>query len=120
MAARKWRCRSCMSMNEPRTRKCGACDRKRPPRRRAKHLAAKLSYEEHVKRNGGEWCGICGNPPKEGGKRLHRDHDHVGAGMARGVLCFRCNAAVRTYMTLEWSRALVAYLERFTNQTEES
>ena len=58
----------------------------------------------------GETCGICGRAPS--GRRLHRDHEHVGAGHRRGLLCFRCNSALRTYMTLDWLRAAVAYLER--------
>src|ERR1035437_4368582 len=99
-------------MNEIRTRKCGACGRKRPPKRKPKHMVAKLSYEEHERRNGSETCGICGKPPKEGGRRLHRDHEHTGAGRPRGLLCFRCNAAVRNYMDLSWATRLVLYLAK--------
>lgn len=73
--------------------------------------ALDLSYEEYVRINGGAHCGICGAAQKVGGKRLHRDHDHR-RGVARGLLCFRCNAALRPYMTLEWLRAAVAYVER--------
>lgn len=80
-------------------------------------MAAKLSFEEHRDRNGGDFCGICGGLQKPGGNRLHRDHDHKNGGMARGLLCFRCNAAVRNYMTLDWAKRLVAYLEKFDSPT---
>jgi hypothetical protein len=73
--------------------------------------ALALPYDYYVQLNGSETCGICGAAPKPG-KKLHRDHEHVGVGFARGALCFRCNAALRPYMTLEWLRAAVAYLER--------
>lgn len=70
-----------------------------------------LSYEECIVINGGEHCGICWVPPKT--KRLHRDHEHEKDGAFRGLLCFRCNTVLRTYMTLDRLRAAVAYLERF-------
>jgi len=74
--------------------------------------ALDLTYEQYVELNGGvEACGICGAERKPGGKRLHRDHDHRRA-VPRGLLCFRDNSALRPYMTLEWLRAAVAYLER--------
>lgn len=110
MAVRRWMCRSCRSMNEPRKRKCQACGRKRPVKRQPKHMAAKLSYEEHERRNGGPNCGICGKEPKPG-KKHARDHDHRRI-RPRGLLCFRCNAAVRAYMTLEWAIKLVLYLAK--------
>jgi hypothetical protein len=103
---------TCRHKNPSRKRKCAECGKARPARRRPKHLAAlDASYEEYVALNGGEQCGICGATQKEGGKRLHRDHDHR-TGRARGLLCFRCNAALRPYMTLEWLRAAVEYLQR--------
>lgn len=73
--------------------------------------ALDLTYEQYVEINGGEACGICGAERKPDGKRLHRDHDHRRS-IARGILCFRCNAALRPYMTLTWLRAAVTYLER--------
>lgn len=70
-----------------------------------------LSYEECIRINGGEHCGICGCGP--GTKRLHRDHEHAGTGEFRGLLCFRHNIVLRDYMTLDLLRRAVAYLERF-------
>jgi hypothetical protein len=58
-----------------------------------------------------EWTPIN---PKTGKKRRrwHRDHDRVRM-IPRGLLCYRCNAAVRTYMTLKWARNLVRYFEKY-------
>ena len=118
MKSRQWICPRqigglrCGGVNQPRARKCHTCGKPRPPRRRAAHLAALTrTYEEFVELNGGEQCGICGATRKPGAKRLHRDHDHR-TGQPRGILCFRCNAALRPYMTLDWMRAAVRYLER--------
>jgi hypothetical protein len=72
--------------------------------------ALKLPYEYYLELNGGEFCGICGKRPKPG-KRLHRDHDHR-TGKPRGLLCFRCNTALRPYMTFEWLRKALAYIKR--------
>ena len=58
----------------------------------------------------GERCGVCGRPPKDG-RKLHRDHDHR-TGEIRGLLCFPCNRALPAYVTEEWLRKALAYLER--------
>lgn len=115
--ARYWRCRRvqagvvCDTLNLGAKKKCHACGKLRPAKRHPAHKAilGEMPYEEWVRVFGGV-CGICGRPPKEG-RRLHRDHDHR-TGSARGLLCFRDNSALRTYMTLEWLQAAVAYLER--------
>jgi hypothetical protein len=104
-------CGGCRTVLPPRARKCPACLKKARPRRKAAHLKAlDLSYEHYVELNGGEKCGICGKPPKEG-RRLHRDHDHK-TGAPRGILCFRCNAALRTYITVDWLEKAADYLRR--------
>lgn len=101
----------CKHVNPNRRRKCEVCGKQRPPRKRPAHLVAlDQDYLEFVVLNGGEFCGICGREPN-GVRRLHRDHDHV-TGKARGLLCFRCNSALRAYMTLDWLRKAVAYLDR--------
>lgn len=69
-----------------------------------------MPYEEYVRLNGGERCGICGNPPSEN-RRLDRDHDHR-TGEPRGLLCHRCNRALPDWVTEEWLEAARAYLGR--------
>jgi hypothetical protein len=97
-------------VNVPRAKKCGLCGKLRPVKRRPAHeVAFTIPYEQYAEINGGEKCGVCGAVAKT--RRLHRDHDHRTS-RPRGLLCFQCNAAIRPYMTLEWMRAAVAYLER--------
>lgn len=101
----------CGQRNDGRKRKCWACLKPRPSRKRPVHMAAlDLAYEEYVTLNGGEHCGICGNPRSET-RRLDRDHDHA-TGRPRGLLCWSCNRQLRTWATVAWLRAAAAYLER--------
>lgn len=118
MARGYWTCQRtsagvrCQKINPNRKRKCERCGKTRPARKRPEHMRAlDLTYEQYVEIQGGEFCGICGATQKAGGPRLHRDHDHR-QGVARGLLCFPCNSALRPYMTLEWLTSAVAYLER--------
>jgi len=105
-------------MNEPRKRSCQACGRKRPPKRRPKHMVALIvPYEEYIQLNGGEICGVC-LTPGSGRRRLDRDHDHK-TGLPRGLLHPRCNRALPSWVTAVWLRAAADYLDRFTNQSEE-
>lgn len=115
--SRYWRCRRvsdgvvCGTLNLSRKRKCSACGRPKPLRRRPKHMRAlDLPYEEWIVLNGGERCGICGRAPSAS-RRLDRDHCHA-SGAPRGLLCARCNRALPSWMTSEWLRGAVAYLER--------
>jgi Autographiviridae endonuclease VII len=48
-------------------------------------------YDAMLAEQGGV-CGICGSPPPDGSS-LHVDHD-AKTGRIRGLLCFRCNAAL--------------------------
>jgi hypothetical protein len=106
-----WRCRGCLSVNAPRTRKCGACGKARPKRRRPAHLKAlELPYEAYVELNGGESCGVCGRAPTKT-RRLDRDHCHK-TGKPRGLACARCNRALPSWVTAEWLEAAAAYLRR--------
>lgn len=107
------RCRGCLTVNDSRKRKCGACGKPLPRKRRPKHLAAlELPYEQWVARFG-ERCGICGKPPSTR-RRLDRDHWHSGprAGEPRGLLDARCNRALPSWVTPGWLRAAADYLER--------
>lgn len=108
--ARVWTCQGC-GTRLPRVRQKCDCGRSRPKARVPKHRAIleQRPYQWWVD-GFGEVCGICGNPPKEG-RKLHRDHDHR-TGEPRGLLCFRCNAALRSYMTVDWLRRALAYLSR--------
>ena len=106
--ARFWTCRGCKTRN-PRIKQRCECGRKRPAARTAAQKALTDPYAVWVERHG-ETCGICGKPPKEG-RKLHRDHDH-STQACRGLLCFRCNTALRAYMTVEWLEAAAAYLRR--------
>ena len=55
-------------------------------------------------------CALCGNPPKEGGRRLNIDHDHKTLEL-RGLCCFRCNRALPDYVDAAWLRRAAEYLE---------
>jgi hypothetical protein len=126
---RTWRCQrvrggeKCRTDNLAVKQRCTKCGSPRPKRKRKEHFdLLELPYWVFVMVNGeyGERCGICGAPPMT--KRNDRDHEHVGAGLVRGILCHRCNrvlgkrmeAAVRqSGMTLpEWLRAAADYVER--------
>jgi recombination endonuclease VII len=121
MPERTWTCRRvkdgrpCAHVNPARKRNCETCGKPRQRRQtsRDRHMAGKeaVTYEQAIAINGGEFCGVCGTGP--GTRRLHKDHEHKGDGAVRGLLCFRCNAALRTYMTLDWLLAAAAYLYRF-------
>lgn len=102
----------CGTANPRAKKKCVGCGKPRPRKTQPAHRAAleTMTYEQAVEL-WGEQCGICGAGP--GTRRLHRDHEHKGSGAMRGLCCFRCNTALRDYMTLDWLRAAVAYLERF-------
>src|SRR4051812_9108997 len=112
-----WTCRRqtggirCGHLNPPRKRKCVACGKPRPTRKRPAHMAAlDVPYDEYVELNGGEWCGICGREPTPM-RRLDRDHDHC-TGEPRGLLCWSCNRQLRTWATVEWLLAAADYLKR--------
>jgi hypothetical protein len=79
--------------------------------RRGHKRALDLSYEEYITLNGGEHCGICERRRKDGGRKLHRDHDHR-AGKPRGLLCFQCNRALPYYADAEWLDRAAAYVRR--------
>jgi hypothetical protein len=115
-------CCSCgyLYAGDSRRRTCPECGAARKPKHKQKHMAAlEESYWKFVERNGDvERCGICRAEPKPG-RNLHRDHNHrTGAG--RGLLCFRCNAALRPYMDRQWLEAAAAYLARLEQPLPET
>lgn len=103
----------CGFHNPPGTRKCAKCLKARPKKKRPAHMAAlDLPYEHYLALNNGvERCAICGKEPTPG-RRLQRDHDHNGDGVARGLLCFNCNKALAYWMTPEWLENAARYLRR--------
>ncbi len=107
--ARVWTCRKCKAILPRTSQKC-TCGQLRPAARRPKHqLVLELPYEIWAEKFG-ERCNICGRPPGPN-RRLDRDHDHR-SGSWRGLLCFRCNKALPDWMTVEWLKRAIAYLER--------
>jgi hypothetical protein len=73
--------------------------------------AATVEYDAMLAAQGGV-CAICGRPPKPGGRRFHKDHDHK-TGRLRGLLCFTCNRYILgKYATVAKLRAAADYLER--------
>jgi hypothetical protein len=117
-APRYWRCTRqengivCRQLNIAPKRNCTACGKPRPARRKPKHMIAlEAPYEYYVEITGGERCAICLKQRSRDKKRLHRDHDHR-TGRPRGLLCFRCNNALPSWVTAEWLRAAADYLDR--------
>lgn len=102
----------CGARNVKRARKCLACGKTRPARKRPAHMKAlDQPYSVFLEANGGiERCGICGVEP--GQRKLHRDHAHEGDGYPRGLLCFPCNLQLKHTSTEEWLRAAADYLQR--------
>lgn len=119
--AASWTCRKCKAKHaNRRLRKCPSCGTARPAKRKPAHLKAlDLSYEDYIKINGGEHCGICGrgptlNPDGTVKRRLDRDHDH-STGRPRGLLCggrMGCNRRLGRVDDLEWLESALRYLRR--------
>lgn len=123
------------------TKQCSLCDQKKPVedfgRRAGKGshysrcrtcrsaLALFKKYQDRFGISEGEYltilhnqqgkCAICKQVPKpasDGRQTLHLDHNHE-TGLARGLLCTRCNWALGVYeriMTPEWLKSLQRYL----------
>jgi hypothetical protein len=85
-------------------------DTKRKPQRAKQLGVTDPEYAAMLEAQGGG-CAICGNPPKT--RRLHVDHDHHDPEhRVRGLLCFRCNRFLPSWMTAAWLRKALAYVER--------
>jgi hypothetical protein len=109
MAARKWTCRGCKAVNARTKPKCPYCGRVRPKARPPAHRAVLSVPYEVWAAEFGDRCNICG---AEGvTRRLHRDHDHA-SGLARGILCFRCNTLLPNRADGDWLRRAADYVDR--------
>jgi hypothetical protein len=53
-------------------------------------------------------CGVCHQPLVE--NKTYTEHAH-DSGQVRGITCFRCNAAIREYFTVEFVAAILEYLK---------
>lgn len=86
---------------------------RRRPKRSTEHRRVRLyahkdgTYDRLLAEQGGT-CAICPAVPKT--RRLHIDHDHRTMEI-RGVLCFRCNAILRVWITAHWLRRAADYLD---------
>lgn len=65
-------------------------------------------YARMLQAQGGG-CAICGNPPRT--RKLHADHDHA-TGKVRGLLCYRCNRALPSYVDARWLARAFEYVSR--------
>ena len=64
-------------------------------------------YKKIYDHQGGA-CAMCGKhfDPE---KLIICDHEHA-SGLVRGLLCMRCNAVIREYVTVAFARSVLAYL----------
>jgi Recombination endonuclease VII len=82
--------------------------RKRPNRRRELLGVTDDDYARMLAEQGGH-CALCPSMPKT--RELHVDHDHA-TGHVRGLLCFRCNHVLHSWMDSAWALRLAEYLRR--------
>lgn len=68
------------------------------PRRQSELPGMAAEYARLVAEHG-EVCAICGAAPKT--RKLHLDHDHK-TGRVRGLLCYRCNRFLHSWMSPVW------------------
>src|SRR3954471_16598180 len=103
--ARTWKCRAC-KMSWPRTKQVCKCGRRRPTYQPPAHRKVlEVPYEKWAEAFG-EVCGICGAEPSPT-RGLDRDHDHR-TGLARGLLCHRCNRGIPNWAGPKWMRKAAA------------
>ena len=81
---------------------------RKPTPKRARALGVTdEEYRRLLEAQGGH-CALCPNVPKT--RRLHVDHDHK-TGRVRGLLCYRCNRALPTYLDSDWLRRAATYVD---------
>lgn len=65
-------------------------------------------YEELLEKQDGH-CALCPRQPSVK-RRLDLDHSHTDM-RVRGLLCFRCNRALKEFMTKEWLLKAAKYVD---------
>lgn len=83
--------------------------RKKPNKHRVFLNEHRYKYDKILAKQGGH-CALCSREPSEK-RRLHLDHSHTEPMRLRGVLCFRCNYALREWMDSEWLRKAAKYVK---------
>lgn len=89
--------------------------RKRVSPHKALINAFRPMYERLLAKQGGV-CALCGRAPSER-RRLDIDHDHKRM-VIRGLLCFRCNRALPSWMTREWLLKAADYVDGTVNEED--
>lgn len=115
--ARYWTCPKCRERLPRIKQRCPDCGAVRPTRKTAAQTALADEYAVWAARFG-ETCGICGRQASAR-RRLDRDHDHK-TGRARGLLCARCNRGLPSWVTTDWLRGAIAYLDRAASEEGEA
>lgn len=90
-------------------------ERSRDKRLRDQYNISAVDYEK-ILRHQGRLCALCREANARTGKnkglpkKLFVDHDHK-TGLTRGILCYSCNRRIPEWMTVEWLKKVLAYLE---------
>lgn len=80
-----------------------------------RYYGISLEYYNQILDAQGGVCLICGDPPRQRGRKFHLevDHDHV-TGQVRGLLCNKCNTALGGMRDdVKLLRKAIFYLEAF-------
>ena len=78
------------------------------------HLTLKQCEDERQKMSEAQngCCALCKKPEAHFMKRLAVDHNHKTS-KVRGLLCYRCNKFLVGRLTIETSRKILQYLEKY-------
>lgn len=83
--------------------------RKYPKKHRDFLKTHRSKYDELLISQGGH-CALCPRQPSEN-RRLDMDHSHLEPMRLRGLLCFRCNRALKDFMTKKWLLKAAEYVD---------
>ena len=90
-------------------RKSGRRKRAIPKKHRDFLAKNRHRYQDLLDLQGGR-CALCETKPSAN-RRLDLDHDHKRM-VIRGLLCHRCNRVLADWVTSDWLRRAVEYLEQ--------